>query len=59
MQVARTRLLDSADPVSVIAGELGYQSEAAFCRAFRRAFDVSPGRLRRTDSQTDLSSGSG
>lgn len=47
MQVARTRLLDSSDPVSVIAGELGYQSEAAFSRAFKRTFDTSPGRVRR------------
>jgi AraC-like DNA-binding protein len=47
MQVARTRLLDSADSVTVIAGELGYQSEAAFCRAFKRTFDASPGSFRR------------
>ena len=48
MQIARTRLLDTADSVAVISDELGYQSEAAFCRAFKRTFDVSPGSLRRT-----------
>jgi len=48
MQVARTRLLESAVPLSVISFELGYQSEAAFCRAFKRMFGVSPGSLRRT-----------
>lgn len=47
MQVARTRLLDSTDPVATIAEGLGYQSEAAFCRAFKRTFEVSPGNLRR------------
>jgi AraC-like DNA-binding protein len=46
MQVARMRLLDSTDPVSVISNELGYQSEAAFCRAFKRMFNLSPGSLR-------------
>ena len=51
MHIARTRLLDSTDPISVISGELGYQSEAAFCRAFKRTFDVSPGSLRRTGTQ--------
>ena len=50
MQLARTRLLDSADPLSIISVELGYQSETAFCRAFKRVFDVSPGSLRRTGS---------
>jgi len=48
MQVARTRLLESADPLSIVSVELGYQSEAAFCRAFKRVFGVSPGSLRRT-----------
>lgn len=51
MQVARARLLDSTDPVSVIAGEIGYQSEAAFCRAFKKAFAESPARLRRAAGQ--------
>jgi AraC-like DNA-binding protein len=46
MQLARTRLLDGDDAVSVIANDLGYQSEAAFCRAFKRFFDVTPGSLR-------------
>ena len=48
MQLARSRLLDSADPVSVIAGDLGYKSEAAFCRAFKRTFELSPGNVRRS-----------
>ena len=48
MHLARTRLLDTTDPLSVISVQLGYQSEAAFCRAFKRVFDQSPGSLRRT-----------
>ena len=55
MQIARARLLDSADPVATIAGELGYESEAAFCRAFKRTFEASPGRLRRSAAQPRLS----
>ncbi len=47
MQIARTRLLDSIDPVAAIASDLGYKSEAAFCRAFKRTFEVSPGSIRR------------
>jgi len=47
MQIARTRLLDGNEPVASIADQLGYQSEAAFCRAFKRAFQVSPGNVRR------------
>jgi len=57
MQIARTRLMDSGDQVSVIAGELGYQSEAAFCRAFKRTFDVSPGSIRRIRSNPAASLG--
>ncbi|MEW8125096.1 MAG: AraC family transcriptional regulator, partial [Candidatus Thiodiazotropha endolucinida] len=31
---------------SLLAKRLGYQSEAAFCRAFKRVFGVSPGSVR-------------
>jgi AraC-like DNA-binding protein len=47
MQIARTRLLDSPTSVAAIASDLGYKSEAAFCRAFKRTFEVSPGSIRR------------
>lgn len=47
MQLARVRLLDSTIPVAAVAAELGYQSEAAFCRAFKRTFHDSPGHVRR------------
>lgn len=47
MRVARSQLRESDTPVGQIATSVGYASEAAFGRAFKRAFDVSPGRLRR------------
>ncbi len=46
MQIARRRLLDAGDAVAVVAADLGYRSEAAFCRAFKRVFQVTPGSLR-------------
>jgi AraC-like DNA-binding protein len=47
MQLARTHLLETSDPLSVIAGRVGYESEPAFCRAFKRMFGVPPGAMRR------------
>ncbi len=46
MQLARTQLQETSDPLSVLADRLGYQSEAAFSRAFKRVFGVSPGSVR-------------
>ncbi|OLT21584.1 cupin [Pseudonocardia sp. CNS-139] len=43
MQVARTWLGDDGATVAEVAGRLGYQSEAAFSRAFKRVVGVSPG----------------
>ncbi len=48
MQLARGQLQETSDSLSVIAGRLGYQSEAAFCRAFKRVFGVPPGSVRHT-----------
>ena len=47
MQLARAQLLETADPLAVLADRLGYQSEAAFSRAFKRVFGVSPGSIRK------------
>jgi len=47
MQLARTHLRETSAPISVLAGRLGYQSEAAFCRAFKRMFGAPPGSVRR------------
>ena len=37
-----------SEPISVLAERLGYRSEAAFCRAFKRIFGVPPGSVRRS-----------
>ncbi|MEZ4444513.1 MAG: AraC family transcriptional regulator [Polyangiaceae bacterium] len=47
MATARARLRDGEAPLAAIATEVGYQSEAAFGRAFKRATGVAPGRYRR------------
>ncbi len=46
MQLARTQLQQSSDSLLVLAERLGYQSEAAFSRAFKRVFGVPPGSVR-------------
>ena len=47
MQLARIQLQETADSISVLADRVGYQSEAAFCRAFKREFGVPPGSVRK------------
>jgi len=47
LSIARNRIAETAEPLAVIAQDLSYQSEAAFCRAFKRHFAISPGSLRR------------
>lgn len=46
MQLARLQLQESPDSLAVLADRFGYQSEAAFSRAFKREFGVAPGRVR-------------
>ena len=47
MQLATTWLTDGTDTVGEVADRLGYASEAAFSRAFKRSVGVSPGAVRR------------
>jgi AraC-like DNA-binding protein len=47
MQLAAAALRDSDAKVVDIAGDVGYESEAAFSRAFRRAVGESPAAWRR------------
>ncbi len=47
MQAAARRLADSQSPVASIALDAGYDSEAAFSRAFKRIVGVPPGEWRR------------
>ena len=46
MQLARMQLQETSDTLAVLADRFGYQSEAAFCRAFKRMFGVPPGSVR-------------
>jgi AraC-like DNA-binding protein len=52
MQVAVAALKEGAT-VAQLAHRLGYRSEAAFSRAFKRVIGVSPGAIRRAAAQQD------
>jgi len=47
MQVASQRLRESRRSVAEISADVGYESEIAFARAFKRAFSVSPAQWRK------------
>jgi len=51
MRLARTHLRETSEPLAVLAERVGYQSEATFCRAFKRVFGVPPGSVRRRAAQ--------
>jgi transcriptional regulator GlxA family with amidase domain len=42
LRVAAERLRESQEPIASVAFEVGYESEAAFSRAFKREFGQSP-----------------
>jgi AraC family transcriptional activator of mtrCDE len=46
-----TRLLDAGRQAGDVAESVGYQSEAAFNRAFKRQYGVGPGAWRRRAPQ--------
>jgi AraC-like DNA-binding protein len=46
MQAAASRLRETHRTIAQVAAELGYESEASFTRAFKRAQGISPGRYR-------------
>ena len=46
MQVAAGRLRETGAKVSAVAADVGYESEAAFSRAFKKATGVAPGAWR-------------
>lgn len=54
MQVAMSMLKSDDVRVSDLAARLGYQSEAAFSRAFKRFMGISPSAVRRTTSLQSL-----
>jgi len=57
MQEAARRLRGSDAGLAAIAAAVGYQSEFAFNRAFRRRFGVPPGEFRRQQRATATSRG--
>jgi AraC-like DNA-binding protein len=46
MQLAAGRLATTGAPVCAVASEVGYESEAAFCRAFKKVTGVTPASWR-------------
>lgn len=48
MTIAANALLATSSPVAVIGEEVGYQSEAAFQRAFKQHIGLTPARYRRS-----------
>ena len=52
MHVALTALKDDGATVAEVAARLGYRSEAAFARAFKRVIGAPPGAVRRAQDDT-------
>lgn len=46
MELAQRWLIEERATLGEVASRLGYQSEAAFCRAFKRVLQVTPGAAR-------------
>ena len=53
MLLAGDRLRHSGDTIAAIASSLGYESESAFGKAFRRVMDCSPGQYGRALTQKE------
>jgi AraC-like DNA-binding protein len=52
MEVAAHELRNSSASLGKVANTVGYESEAAFSRAFKKAFGTAPATWRRSDSKT-------
>ena len=50
MQLAREELLGTGKTIAALVDKYGYHSEAAFSRAFKRTFGVTPGHVRKSAS---------
>ena len=48
MQVAAAAIADGQTTIGELANRLGYRSEAAFARAFKRVIGAPPGAVRAT-----------
>jgi AraC-like DNA-binding protein len=58
MQVAVAALKEEGATVGQLADRLGYRSEAAFSRAFKRVIGISPGAVRRSAERERVSGAS-
>ncbi len=54
MDLAAKLLRESVEPVARIAGRVGYVSETAFAKAFRRKRNVAPGQYRYGRRRTEI-----
>jgi AraC family transcriptional regulator, alkane utilization regulator len=52
MQVAAQSLKRAALPLSRVAEQVGYESEAAFSRAFKKSFGTAPATWRRQNTDS-------
>ncbi|WP_022894379.1 AraC family transcriptional regulator [Agromyces subbeticus] len=50
LEQARSELARTTDPIATISSRVGYSSEAAFSRAFKRHHGLTPGAVRRADA---------
>jgi AraC-like DNA-binding protein len=46
LQIAASKLSDGVSSIAAIGSEVGYESEAAFSRAFKRAVGMPPAEWR-------------
>jgi AraC-like DNA-binding protein len=58
MQLAAERLRNTTDTLAEIADRIGYGSESAFSRAFKRLVGVAPNTFREGDPASDGGEGS-
>jgi len=58
-ETARRLLGESALSTAAIAERVGYQSEAAFSKAFKKAVGTGPGAYRRARAQPAVKTGAG
>jgi AraC family transcriptional regulator, alkane utilization regulator len=51
MQLAANHLLSGMDSIAAIANRVGYESEAAFSRAFKKSVGAPPSQWRRSRNE--------
>ena len=57
LQVAAQELLSGNKTLAAVAGQVGYESEAAFNRAFKREFGLPPAGWRRKGGRVEVAGG--